>query len=34
LLGFFIVTFDAVVLNVSLPSIRADLGGSCPPRWH
>ena len=26
-LGFFIVTFDAVVLNVSLPSIRADLGG-------
>ncbi|MEP6665876.1 MAG: DHA2 family efflux MFS transporter permease subunit [Nocardioidaceae bacterium] len=26
-LGFFIVTFDAVVLNVSLPSIRNDLGG-------
>ena len=26
-LGFFIVTFDAVVLNVSLPSIQADLGG-------
>ena len=26
-LGFFIVTFDAIVLNVSLPSIRADLGG-------
>jgi DHA2 family methylenomycin A resistance protein-like MFS transporter len=26
-LGFFIVTFDAVVLNVSLPSIRTDLGG-------
>ena len=26
-LGFFIVTFDAVVVNVSLPSIRADLGG-------
>jgi DHA2 family methylenomycin A resistance protein-like MFS transporter len=26
-LGFFVVTFDAVVLNVSLPSIRNDLGG-------
>ena len=26
-LGFLIVTFDAVVLNVSLPSIRTDLGG-------
>ena len=26
-LGFFIVTFDAVVLNVSLPAIRTDLGG-------
>ncbi len=26
-LGFFIVTFDAVVVNVALPSIRADLGG-------
>ena len=26
-LGFFIVTFDAVVLNVSLPSIGADLDG-------
>jgi EmrB/QacA subfamily drug resistance transporter len=26
-LGFFIVTFDAVVVNVALPSIRSDLGG-------
>jgi MFS transporter, DHA2 family, methylenomycin A resistance protein len=26
-LGFFIVTFDAVVVNVALPSIRRDLGG-------
>ena len=26
-LGFFIVTFDAVVVNVALSSIRADLGG-------
>ena len=26
-LGFFIVTFDAVVVDVALPSIRADLGG-------
>jgi DHA2 family methylenomycin A resistance protein-like MFS transporter len=26
-LGFFIVTFDAVVVNVTLSSIRADLGG-------
>ena len=26
-LGFFIVTFDAVVVNVALPSIRTDLGG-------
>src|SRR4051812_5685073 len=25
-LGFFVVTFDAVVVNVALPSIRADLG--------
>ena len=25
-LGFFIVTFDAVVVNVALPSIRTDLG--------
>src|SRR4051812_6066274 len=27
LLGFFVVTFDAVVVNVALPSIREDLGG-------
>lgn len=27
LLGFFIVTLDAVVVNVALPSIRRDLGG-------
>jgi EmrB/QacA subfamily drug resistance transporter len=27
MLGFFIVTFDAVVVNVALPSIRTDLGG-------
>ncbi len=27
LLGFFVITFDAVVVNVALPSIRADLGG-------
>ncbi|MEZ5260153.1 MAG: MFS transporter, partial [Ilumatobacteraceae bacterium] len=26
-LGFFIVTFDAVVVNVALPSMRDDLGG-------
>lgn len=26
-LGFFIVTFDAVVVNVALPSIRRDFGG-------
>jgi EmrB/QacA subfamily drug resistance transporter len=26
-LGFFIVTFDVVVVNVALPSIRTDLGG-------
>src|SRR3954451_12595591 len=25
-LGFFIVTFDAVVVNVALPSIRQDFG--------
>ena len=25
-LGFFIVTFDAVVVNVALPSIRHDFG--------
>src|SRR5947209_8358999 len=27
ILGFFIVTFDAVVVNVALPTIRTDLGG-------
>jgi DHA2 family methylenomycin A resistance protein-like MFS transporter len=27
LLGFFVVTLDAVVVNVTLPTIRADLGG-------
>src|SRR5918912_295733 len=27
IMGFFIVTFDAVVVNVALPTIRADLGG-------
>ncbi len=26
-LGFFVVTLDAVVVNVALPTIRADLGG-------
>src|SRR3954465_7824654 len=26
-LGFFVVTVDAVVVNVALPSIRDDLGG-------
>jgi EmrB/QacA subfamily drug resistance transporter len=26
-LGFFVVTLDAVVVNVTLPNIRADLGG-------
>ena len=26
-LGFFIITFDAVVVNVALPSIRKELGG-------
>ena len=26
-LGFFMITLDAVVVNVALPSIRADLGG-------
>ena len=25
--GFFVVTLDAVVVNVALPSIRGDLGG-------
>src|SRR3954447_23158225 len=27
-LGFFVVTLDATVVNVALPSIRADLGGA------
>ncbi len=27
LVGFFVVTLDAVVVNVTLPTIRADLGG-------
>ena len=27
LLGFFVITLDAVVVNVALPSIRSDLGG-------
>jgi MFS family permease len=27
LLGFFMITLDAVVVNVALPSIRRDLGG-------
>jgi EmrB/QacA subfamily drug resistance transporter len=26
-LGFFVITFDAVVVNVALPSIRGDFGG-------
>ncbi|MFB7505243.1 MFS transporter [Streptomyces broussonetiae] len=26
-LGFFVITFDAVVVNVALPSIRRDVGG-------
>jgi MFS transporter, DHA2 family, methylenomycin A resistance protein len=26
-LGFFVVTLDAVVVNVALPTVRADLGG-------
>jgi DHA2 family methylenomycin A resistance protein-like MFS transporter len=26
-LGFFVITLDAVVVNVALPSMRADLGG-------
>src|SRR6266699_2799549 len=26
-LGFFVITLDAVIVNVALPSIRADLGG-------
>jgi hypothetical protein len=27
LLGFFVITLDALVVNVALPAIRADLGG-------
>ena len=27
MLGFFVITLDAVVVNVTLPSIRTDLGG-------
>lgn len=27
LLGFFVITLDATVVNVALPSVRADLGG-------
>src|SRR5437879_9258186 len=26
-LGFFVITLDAVVVNVALPSIRGDFGG-------
>src|SRR3954470_13055922 len=26
-LGFFVITLDAVVVNVALPSLRADFGG-------
>ena len=26
-LGFFVITLDAVVVNVALPSIQRDLGG-------
>ena len=26
-LGFFVVTLDAVVVNVALPAIRSQLGG-------
>jgi hypothetical protein len=26
-LGFFVITLDATIVNVVLPSIRADLGG-------
>ncbi|MGH3304835.1 MAG: hypothetical protein ACRDOK_24840 [Streptosporangiaceae bacterium] len=28
LLGFFVVTLDAVIVNVALPDIRTDLHGS------
>jgi MFS transporter, DHA2 family, methylenomycin A resistance protein len=27
-LGFFVITLDAVFVNVALPSIRSDLGGA------
>ena len=27
LLGFFVITLDALVVNVALPAIRQDLGG-------
>src|SRR3954462_11160282 len=27
LLGFFVITLDAVVVNVALPAIRSELGG-------
>lgn len=27
MLGFFVITLDAVVVNVALPAIRRDLGG-------
>ncbi|MFI2640832.1 hypothetical protein [Streptomyces sp. NPDC018610] len=27
MLGFFVNTFDAVVVNVALPSVRRDVGG-------
>jgi DHA2 family methylenomycin A resistance protein-like MFS transporter len=27
LLGFFVVTLDAVIVNIALPDVRADLGG-------
>jgi MFS transporter, DHA2 family, methylenomycin A resistance protein len=29
-LGFFVITLDAVVVNVALPSIRRELGGGIP----
>ena len=30
LLGFFVITLDAVIVNVALPSIHDDLGGGIP----
>jgi hypothetical protein len=30
LMGFFVVTLDAVIVNVALPDIGADLGGASP----